>query len=141
MTIDILDGSNYFKGLLLLIRKDHKITETESELLKKIGRSLGLERRFCEEAIRDILENSYISETPPKFSSDELAKRFVRDGLRLAMSDNELHALEEEWLSEVATANGLPSGWFADHKRAALDGTIGERFEAFDLRVQYVGQA
>ena len=114
MTIDILDASNYFKGLLLLIRQDHKITPAEAATMREIGRSLGLEPRFCEEAIRDVLDNPYITDTPPKFSSDDLAKRFVCDGLRLALADAEIHQLEEEWLAAVAGANGIADEWFLD---------------------------
>lgn len=139
MTIDILDAGNYFKGLLLLIRKDHKITAAESATMREIGRSLGLEPRFCDEAIRDVLENRYIADTPPAFSSGELARRFICDGLRLAMADGEIHRLEEEWLAAVAVANGIAADWFDEKKQATLAGTLGGRFEAFDLRVRYRG--
>jgi len=139
MTIDVLDGSNYFKGLLLLIRKDHRITGQEADRMKSIGRSLGLEPRFCEEAIRDILENRYIDDSPPKFSSQELARIFLRDGLRLAVADNEIHDLEQEWLASVAGINGIDAAWLDDQKAAALAGALGDRFEAFDLHVRYQG--
>ena len=139
MTIDVLDGSNYFKGLLLLIRKDHRISEHESSTMKSIGRSLGLEATFCDEAIRDILENQYIEDTPPRFSKGELARIFLRDGLRLAVADNEIHDLEEEWLFAVAAANGVDESWLRDQKSAALSGALGDRFEASGLQVRYQG--
>jgi hypothetical protein len=139
MTIDVLDGSNYFRGLLLLIRKDHRITGEEAARMKTIGRSLGLEPRFCDEAIRDILENRYIADSPPKFSNLDLARIFLRDGLRLAVADNEIHKLEEEWLVAVAGINGVDEVWLDGQKRAALAGALGDRFEAFDLRVRYQG--
>jgi hypothetical protein len=139
MTIDVLDGSNYFKGLLLLIRKDHRINAQEAARMKSIGKSLGLERRFCQEAIEDILENRYIADTPPQFSNAELARTFLRDGLRLAVADNEIHALEEEWLVAVAGANGVDEVWLDDQKHAALAGALGDRFEAFGLKVRYHG--
>ncbi len=137
MTIDILDGSLYFKGLLLLIRKDHSIDEKEAALMKSIGRSLGLERRFCEEAIRDILENRYITDTPPKFSSAEVARKFLRDGLRLAVADDEIHGLEEQWLTDVASANDVGHDWLETEKAAALSGALGDRYDVFDLQVRY----
>jgi hypothetical protein len=140
MTIDVLEGSNYFKGLLLLIRKDHRITDLEAARLKSIGKSLGLEARFCEESIRDILENPHISDTPPTFSSPELARSFLRDGLRLAAADNEIHTLEEAWLAAVAGANGVDEVWLDDQKHAALAGALGDRFEAFALEVRYQGE-
>jgi hypothetical protein len=137
VNIDVLDGSNYFRGLLLLIRKDHSINEQEAALMKSIGRSLGLERRFCEEAIRDILENQYITDTPPKFSTVDLARKFLRDGLRLSVADNEIHRLEEQWLTDVASANDIGQEWLAAEKQAALGGTLGERYDVFDLQVRY----
>ena len=139
MTIDILDGSNYFKGLLLLIRKDHRISAEEADRMKSIGKSLGLEARFCEEAIADILENRYIDDHPPKFSNQDLARIFLRDGIRLAMADKEIHGLEEAWLTTVAAANGIDPSWLDDQKRAALSGTLGDPFEALGLHVRYRG--
>ncbi len=139
MNIDVLDGSNYFKGLLLLVRKDFSIDGKEAALMKSIGHSLGLEPRFCEEAVRDILDNRYIDDAPPKFSTDELARKFLRDGLRLATVDGEVHPLEEEWLIAVALINGVGPDWLAAEKREAIGGTLGDRFDVFDLRVKYQG--
>jgi len=139
MTIDVLDGSNYFRGLLLLIRKDHTINTVEADRMKSIGKSLGLEQRFCEEAIRDVLENPHIADTPPQFSAPGLARIFLRDGLRLAAADNEIHGLEEEWLASVAGANGVEAAWLDEQKRAALSGALGDSFEAFGLEVRYKG--
>jgi hypothetical protein len=65
MNISVIDGSSYFKGLLLLIRKDRRITESEVRLVKRVGKALGFESRFCGNAIHEILENSYIADTPP----------------------------------------------------------------------------
>ena len=59
MKITVLDGSNYFKGLLLLIRKDRKITQAEIELMKRVGNTLGFEKTFCDNAISEILGNRY----------------------------------------------------------------------------------
>jgi hypothetical protein len=110
MEISVLDAGNYFKGLLLLIRQDHKITESETTTMMRIGRTLGLEREFCEEAIRDILENKYITVTPPTFSTHELAMKFVRDGLRIAYSPGGVKEPEDRWLSAIVKANGKYRG-------------------------------
>lgn len=112
MNISILDGSNYFKGLLLLIRKDYKITDSEIEVMKRVGKTLGFEKEFYTNAIRDVLENEYIVDTPPEFSSKELAVKFIKDGLSLSFSDNELHSSEEAWLISTAEKNGLDANWF-----------------------------
>lgn len=112
MNISAIDASNYFKGLLLLIRKDRKVTESEVQLMKRIGKALGFEEEFCDQAIKGILENEHVRDQPPKFSSKDLATRFVQDGLVLAFSDNEIHPSEEEWLKLVAELNGLDAQWF-----------------------------
>jgi hypothetical protein len=136
--ISVLDGSRYFKGLLLLIRKDRKITESEIELMKRIGKALGFEKEFCDNAIREVLENKYIVDTPPEFSEKELAIKFIKDGLSLAFSDNEFHRSEEEWLRSAADKNGLELTWFLQER-----GNTANRkeplahMEVDDLTVEY----
>ncbi len=138
MKISIIDGSNYFKGLLLLIGKDRKLTESEITLMKRIGKLLGFEKEFCENAIHEILENKYILDVPPEFSSKELAEKFVRDGLAVAASDNELHQIEAEWLRSVAEKNGLTQQWFETQKaRVAGGGDLNVPLEVDKLTVQY----
>jgi hypothetical protein len=39
MNISILNGINYLKGLLILIRKDTKITAEEHQLIGRIGKN------------------------------------------------------------------------------------------------------
>jgi hypothetical protein len=112
MKITRVDASNYYRGLLLLIRKDGKVTDTEKELTRRIGKSLGFEKEFCDNAIQEILENKFIVDSPPEFSSTELAKKFIKDGLTLASSDDEILAPEEEWLKSTAKKNGLSLEWF-----------------------------
>ena len=105
MNITILDKSLYLKGLLLLISQDKLITEIEKKYVMEAGRSLGFEEKFCENAIDEILDNDYIEKTPPKFSSRDLAKYFIKDGLTIALSDYDLHAEELKWLSITANEN------------------------------------
>jgi len=140
MNIPIVDASNYFKGLLLLIRQDRKVSDSEVELMKRIGKALGFEKEFCEAAIAGILENEHVSHQPPKFSSRDLATKFVQDGLVLALSDNELHPSEIEWLKLAAELNGLDLQWFVkEQEKAVVEKTPGsklqvEGFEVGDLR-------
>jgi hypothetical protein len=117
MKITLMDASNYFKGLLLLIRKDGNVTDAEQELTRRIGKSLGFEKEFCENAIHEILENKFIVDAPPEFSSRELAMKFIKDGLTLASSDDELRAPEEEWLKSTAAKNGLGLEWFSEERQ------------------------
>jgi hypothetical protein len=116
MKISIKDASNYFKGLLLLIRKDSKITEPEIKFMKQIGKALGFEKEFCDGAINEILDNECIVDNPPSFSNKEIAVKFIKDGLNLALSDSEIHASEEEWLKSITEKNDLDFEWFIKEK-------------------------
>ena len=132
MKITLLDRSNYFRGLLLLISRDRKVTGPEIVLMERIGKTLGFEREFCKAAIRDILHNKHIAESPPRFSTKSLAKKFVRDGLTLAAADLETHASEEQWLRSVSAMNGLPALWFLKEKLRKTHTKSG-RLEVDDL--------
>jgi tellurite resistance protein len=114
MDIPLVDRGNYYRGLLVLIRKDQVINELERELMLRIGKILDFDRRFCEEAIKDVLNNKYIKREPMLFSCPEVAERFMIDALRLAFIDGELHPTELSWLRAVAHANGLLDGWIED---------------------------
>ncbi len=124
MTIDMKDASEYFRGLLLLISKDRKIADTETVLMKRIGKALGFEKDFCENAIREILENRFIVDEPPRFSTGELAMKFIKDGLTLAGADDETHHAEVVWLKAAAAKNGIEEEWFRRaQERAVLRGS------------------
>ena len=120
MNIGVIDGSSYLKGLLLLVRKDHRITDSEIRLMRHVGATLGFEFGFCENAIREILRNKYIADVPPEFSTKELTEKFVKDGLALAASDDEVHPREDEWLRQTAEKNGLGSTWYRQERAAAV---------------------
>jgi hypothetical protein len=107
MGTDILDNSNYFKGLLLLARKDNEVNCKEKEALMAIGKKLGFDKKFCSNAIKEILVNEYIIDKPPKFSKKEIAEKFIKDGIKFALVDNNLHSFELEWLKQVANKNEL----------------------------------
>ena len=138
MRITRADASDYFKGLLLLIRKDRKIAESEIQLMKHIGKSLGFEAEFCDNAIQEILENNYIVDAPSEFSTKELAVKFIRDGLAIACSDNEVHPSEEQWLRCIAEKNGLDLAWFGrEIAIAANRRQLPAPMEVDDLTVEY----
>jgi hypothetical protein len=135
----VLEASNYFKGLLLLIRKDRKVTPAEIEAMKRIGKALGFERTFCENAIAEILENAFIVDEPPNFPSRELAYKFVKDGLFLAFIDHrEIDPHEERWLRMTAEKNGIELDFFSRELEVAK-GNRGNRehLEVDDLTVEY----
>ncbi|MBL7994619.1 hypothetical protein JNM05_04535 [bacterium] len=138
MIISLIDRSNYLRGLLILIRKDRKISGPEKDMMMRIGKALDFNEEFCEKAIHEILDNEYITDEPPVFESHSLSMMFIRDGLRLGLCDHDaLHAKEEEWLKRTAKMNGLDSAWFdeqvsnADHYQSSeVD------FEAYHLAVE-----
>ncbi|MBI3193886.1 MAG: hypothetical protein HYZ34_05365 [Ignavibacteriae bacterium] len=116
MKINIKDGSEYFKGLLLLIRKDRIISDPEVFMMKRLGKILGFEEKFCLNAILEILENKYIIDSVPVFSSKELAIKFIKDGFSLALSDKKMHPVEEEWLRLTAHINAIDINKFLEHR-------------------------
>ena len=137
--ITVREGSDYFRGLLLLISKDGRISEPETILMKRIGKSLGFEKNFCNNAIQEILENEHVSIEPPKFSTNELAKKFIKDGLMLADADNEIHAFEEAWLKTTAEKNCIDIEWFLREKENAAGRRrdFDDHLEVDDLTVEY----
>jgi hypothetical protein len=139
MTINVLDASNYFKGLLLLIRKDRKVTPAEIEAMKRIGKTLGFERKFCENAIAEILENAFIVDEPPHFPNKELAYKFIRDGLFLAFIDHrDIDPHEERWLRLTVEKNDIQSDFFIRELEVAK-ANRGDRtrLEVDDLTVEH----
>ena len=136
MKISKIDASNYLKGLMLLIRKDHKITETENILLMRIGKSLGFEPEFCERTINEILNNNFIEDTPPVFSEKDLAVKFIKDGLAVIFSDNIIHPAEENWLVATAEKNDIDIISFSELKKEyAKRHQVSPKLEVDDLIV------
>lgn len=138
MEISVIDASNYFKGLLLLIRKDHKVTEAETAMITRVGKQLGFEKEFCETAIQEILKNRFIEDTPPTFSSREIAMMFIKDGLSVALADGQLHYKEEKWLRSVVDKNLLSRRWFVGELESAAsrNGTI-DHLQVYSLTVAH----
>ena len=136
MMISVKDASNYFRGLLLLTRKDKKIAQPEIDLMKRVGKQLGFDREFCENAIQEILENRFIVDEAPTFSAKEVAVKFIRDGLTLAFADNEFDAAEEQWLRSTAQRNGLDQESFLrDREVARKNRGVVTRLEVDDMTV------
>lgn len=111
MEIPQLDRSNYLKGLLITARKDNQLSETEISIIKKISVRLGFSSDFFEETISNLLHNKYITEEPIKFSSQNIAKSFIEDGLKLALSDDTITEEEINWLKNTAKENGIDDEW------------------------------
>lgn len=116
-----IDRSGYLKGLLITARKDNQLTETEIALIKKLATRLGFSSDFFEETITHLLENKYITEEPIKFSKLEIAKSFIEDGLKLALSDDSVSDNEILWLKATAKENSIEEEW-VDKKLKELKG-------------------
>ena len=111
MEIPQIDRSSYLKGLLITARKDNQLNEEEISIIKKLSKSLGFSSDFFEETISHLLENKYITEEPIKFSDKKIAKSFIEDGLRLALSDKVITNNEIEWLKQTAEINNIEKDW------------------------------
>ena len=111
MKLSMREKSECFRGFLLLIAQDRVVKTEERELLRHIGKVLDFEKRFCEEAMDDLLDNIHIPTDPPVFSRREYAEAFLNDCVRIAGADRDLHPDELAWLNHIARANGLPASW------------------------------
>lgn len=111
MEMTWLDRSNYFRGLLLLVRQNNKVNKEEVSMIMRIGERLGFAYDFCNGALKDILENEHIVDEPPKFSNKIIAQEFVKEGIRLAVVDNDLDLKELEWIDSVVRENELEEEW------------------------------
>lgn len=112
--LDIIDKSNYFRGILLLMRKDSQISEQERNFVFKIGKTLGFDKEFIEDSIKDLMYNEFIEDNPPAFSNPEIAKSFIIDGLKLVSTDTFLDPNEITFLKKTAERNLLPEIWIKE---------------------------
>jgi hypothetical protein len=111
MNLSLLNRSHYYKGLLVLSRRDRFVDAREKTLLLQMGKILDFDRRFCEATIDDLLSNTHITREPVIFSEERIKECFFRDALRLAFVDGYLHPMELCWLRTVAHANNQSDQW------------------------------
>ena len=111
MKASLIDRGKYFRGLLVLIGKDRIIDPRERTLMLQFGKMLDFDVRFCEAAIANLLGNKYITDEPILFDEPEIAACFLRDALRLALIDKEIHTNELTWLKTIARTNKLTDAW------------------------------
>ena len=120
MSLSAIDKSKYFRGLLILMRKDQKVSSEEQELMMNVGARLGFEKKFCETAIDEILENEFIEDEAPQFSTIPIAESFIQDGITLAISDSDLNPEELTFLKATLDKNHLTENWFTDKLKELL---------------------
>jgi|WetSurMetagenome_2_1015567.scaffolds.fasta_scaffold248231_1 hypothetical protein len=130
MKLPLIIRSHYYKGLLVLMRRDRSIDTRERDLMLQIGEVLDFDRRFCEAAIDDLLSNANITRDPVIFCDENIKECFFRDALRLALVDGNLHKMELRWLRKVAYSNGRTDQWLDSliqefqGKKNAQDGKV-----------------
>lgn len=120
MEISYNDKGNYFRGLLILIGKDNIINQHERKSILEIGEKLGLEDKFCNDAVENFLGNKYIDENPPLFSSCSTAQKFLDDAISLSLVDDDVHTEELEWLQTVAEKNNISKEWLDKRLKSSL---------------------
>ena len=106
-----LDRSNYFRGLLLLVKKNNKVNKDEVNMIMRIGNRLGFAYDFCKGALKDILDNEHIVDVPPKFSNKGVAQGFIKESYELAVIDNDIDLKELEWIDSVIRENEMEEEW------------------------------
>ena len=106
-----LDNGNILRGLLVLIGKDSNVWEHEAKMFLDAGVKLGYDKEFCQESIRNILRNDFVSQAPPKFHSRINALRFLRLGIRILNEKNNPHQKELTFLEDTAVINGITEYW------------------------------
>lgn len=121
MKLTYQDKGNYFRGLLILVGKDNLIHEKERSGLLKICHKLGYEQKYCENAIQEFLDNKFIDQSPPKFSTLKAASNFINDAINISLVDKELHPAELEWLDDIVKLNGIDRKLF---EKLLVDSTL-----------------
>ena len=111
MQNDLMDRSKYFRAMVVLIKKDLRISPKEKDFFLRMGQILQFSTEFCEEIINDLLKNPHIDEKPPVFSNTTIARIFLKDGIKMAFADKNLHQKEYNWLQKVSRANHIPDDW------------------------------
>jgi hypothetical protein len=115
--IPLLERGEYYRGLLVLIRKDGKITPGEREAMVRLGQGLDFDKVFCETTLDELMRNPNIKRRPVKFLDKSTAELFLRDAALLALADGNLHPKEVSWLRTVAEVNELRAEWLNEELR------------------------
>jgi hypothetical protein len=134
MKASLLDRSNYYRGLLVLIGRDRIIHPDEHKLMLQVGMMLDFDKRFCEAAITNLLENEHINEDPILFDDREMAECFLRDALKISLVDQELDSREFAWLQNVARTNEIQYEWLENERRLITETALQEYSpESFEI--------
>lgn len=108
---EIMDKSNYLRGLLLLIRMDKNVWDHENDFFMQEAEALGFDKEFSRNALRDLIINKYIETAPPRFFDKRFAVRFIMRGMQMLNNNLRIHPSEIGFLINVARENGLSDKW------------------------------
>jgi len=111
MHLNVINKSNYIKGLLVLIKKKNTIEEPIKKSVKHITKILDFNQEFIDESMKGLMTNDFIVDDPPKFSDYQLAESFLKDSIHIAFSDGTLNFNQIEWLINTAKKNNLSDQW------------------------------
>jgi hypothetical protein len=111
------------------------IQDEERKIMMRIGEMLGFEMKFCENAIKEIIDNKHIIDSPPHFTEPGIALCFIRDGLRVSASDGQIDKEELAWLESVAIINEISDLWTAELDRFSLTTCV--KGQEYNLELKY----
>lgn len=101
------DKSEFLRGFLILIRQNKEISIYERNMTMVIGKYFGFAKDFCNDSINSILENEYVSNNPPRFSSKSIAEYFVTESFNILNQIHMLSSDEISWLRKTAEVNQI----------------------------------
>ena len=107
-------------------------------MLKDIAKSLGFNYEFADKAIKNFLGKKFIKDEPPVFSDYNFAEIFIRDGMKIALSDKILNVDQIEWLSKTALKNNLSKQWVFIELESMLENFSSKTETYFEIQ-KYVG--
>lgn len=123
---EILDKSNYLRGLLVLIGKSRNICEQDIKIFLEEGSSLGYEKEFCQTALKESIGNRYLEKEPPRFFNVKFAYNFILKGIDILGAKKIIHPEAVRFLESVAIENDFVDEWKS--KKRSLFGS--RRFES-----------
>ena len=105
MEITLKDRGEFLRGFLVLVKKNKEISEFDKNMTMVVGKYFGFAEDFCKEALKNLMENEYISEEPPKFSNPVIAEYFLVEVYRILKQLHPLEHNEEHWFAKTAEVN------------------------------------
>lgn len=108
---EMIDKSNYLRGLLILIRKDKNVWDHEHAFFLEESSTLGFDREFSLNALKELIGNKYIDNTPPVFYDKKYAARFIIRSLFMISQNYKIHPEEINFLTHTARLNQLSDKW------------------------------